>query len=70
VRLLLERGAKGRFPLREAVLDGRGGVARLLLESGVPTLADLRDSLAVIRDLVDDPELDRLVEKELRRRRK
>jgi hypothetical protein len=70
VRLLLERGAKGRLPLREAVLTFRVAVARVLLESGVPTLDDLREARAIVRDLVDDPELERLIEKELRRRRK
>jgi hypothetical protein len=52
------------------VLNGRGEVARLLLEYSVPTSEDLREARAVVRDLVDDPELYRLVEKELRRRRK
>jgi hypothetical protein len=70
VRLLLERGAKGRLPLLEAVLNGRGAVARLLLESNVLSLEDLREARAVMRDLVDDPELERLIEKQRRRRRK
>jgi hypothetical protein len=70
VQLLLEHGAKGRLPLREAVLDGRGAVARLLLEHGVSTVEDLREARAVVRDLVDDSELYRLIERELRRRRK
>lgn len=70
VKLLLERGAKGRMPLREAVLNNRGAVARLLLEHQIPTADDLRDSRAIIRDLVDDPELGKLIEKEQRRRRK
>ena len=69
VRMLLERGAKGRMPLMEAVLDDRGAVARLLLESKVPTMEDLREARAIVRDLVDDPELERLIERELRRRR-
>jgi len=70
VRLLLDRGAKGRWPLREAVLNNRGPVARLLLESGVPSRDDVRDARAIVRDLVDDPELGRLLEREARRRRK
>lgn len=70
VRLLLERGAKGRLPLLEAVLNVRGEVARQLLEQRVPTSDDLREARAVVRDLVDDPELFRMIERELRRRRK
>lgn len=70
VRLLLERGATGRRPLLEAVLNSRGEVARLLLEHQVPTAEDLREARAVVRDLVDDPELYRLIEKEQRRRRR
>ncbi|MBA4191875.1 MAG: hypothetical protein C0467_28175 [Planctomycetaceae bacterium] len=70
VRLLLERGARGRMPLLEAVLNVRGEVARLLLEHGAPTRDDLSEARAVVRDLVDDDELYRLIEKELRRRRK
>lgn len=70
VRLLLERGARGSMPLREAVLDNRGVIARLILESRVSTLDDLRDARGILRDLVDDSELERLVEKEIRRRRK
>lgn len=69
-RLLLERGAKGRMPLLEAVLNVRGEVARLLLDHKVPTVEDLREARAVVRDLVDDEELFRLIERELRRRRK
>lgn len=69
VRLLLERGAKGQWPLREAVLNFRGAAARLLLDYNV-SLQDLCEARAVVRDLVDDPELARLIEKELRRRRR
>jgi hypothetical protein len=69
VRLLVERGARGRLPLLEAVLNFRGEVARLLVEQGVPTLEDLREARAVVRDLVDDPKLEQLIEKELRRRK-
>lgn len=69
-RLLLERGAKGKLPLMEAVLNNRGRTARLLLESGVTKVEDLREARAIVRNLVDDSELYRLIEKELRRRRK
>lgn len=70
VRLLLERGARGKQPLFEAVSHERGDVARLLLQSGVPTLEDLRQAGSVLRAVVDDPELEKLIQKELRRRRK
>lgn len=70
VQLLLERGAKGNLPLLEAVLNFRGEVARLLLEHDVPTAEDLREARAVVRDLVDDPELGKLIEKKQRQRRK
>jgi hypothetical protein len=70
VRLLLERGAKGKQPLFEAVSNDRGEVARLLLQSGVSTLDDLRQAGSLLRAVVDDPELERLIRKELRQRRK
>jgi Ankyrin repeats (3 copies) len=69
IRLLLERGARGKLPLFEAVSHDRGEVARLLLQSGVPTVDDLHQAGSVLRSVVDDPELDRLIQKELRRRR-
>src|SRR5262245_60807189 len=70
VRLLLERGAKGKQPLSEAVSNERSEVARLLLQAGVPTLEDLRQAGSIVRAVVDDPELGKLIQKELRRRRK
>jgi hypothetical protein len=70
VGLLLERGAKGKQPLSEAVSNERGENARLLLQSGVPSLEDLRQAGSIVRAVVDDPELGRLIQKELRRRRK
>jgi hypothetical protein len=70
VRLLLERGARGKLPLFEAVSNDRGEVARLLLQSGVPTVEDLRQAASVLRNVVNDPELEQLIQKELRRRRK
>lgn len=70
VRLLLDRGAKGRLPLMEAVLNFRSEVARLLLERKVPSQEDLKQSKAIVRDLVDDPELGRWIEREIRNRRK
>jgi len=69
VRLLLERGATGRMPLMEAVLNCRGEAARVLLEKGIPSREDLREAKAIIRDLVEDPELFRLVEKALRKQK-
>src|SRR5262245_34123033 len=38
VRLLLERGARGKLPLFEAVCNERGEIARLLLQTGVLTV--------------------------------
>jgi hypothetical protein len=69
VRLLLERGARGVLPLREAVLNDRGAIARLLLESATLSAEDLREARAIVRDLMDDPELARLIEKARRRQR-
>jgi len=69
VRLLLGSGARGKRPLFEAVSNDRGEVARLLLQTGVATLEDLRQAGSVLRAVVDDPELERLIQKELHRRR-
>lgn len=69
VQLLIERGAKGKMPLLEAVLNFRGAAARVLLEHN-PSLDDLKQARATVRDLVDDPELFQLIEAELRRRKR
>jgi hypothetical protein len=70
VQLLLERGAKGNQPLSEAASNDRGENARLLLQAGVTTLDDLRQAGSIVRTVMDDPELERLIQKELRKRRK
>jgi hypothetical protein len=70
VRLLLDHGARGHKPLLESVCNFRGAVARVLLESGVWSREDLLDARATVRDLVDDPELEQLLNREVRRRRK
>jgi len=70
VRLLLERGAQGTQPLFEAVSNQRGDIARILLESGVPTLEDLRQSASYLRALGDDDDLIRLIRNAQRRRPK
>lgn len=70
IRLLLEHGATGSQAVAEAVSNDRGDIARLLLQESNPNLDDLRQAGALLRAVVNDPELERLIQKFIRKHRK